>query len=425
MSEQSAEMSEAKPVSVSRRLGRLQFHKSGKFRVLQLADVQDGPKVSKDTIALIGAAIRDARPDLVVFSGNQIAGYDPTFAATFTKRRWKTAVGAAPKPADIARTRELVRGQIEQMVQPMVDAGVPWAVTYGNHDFQCGLTNVQLDEMFREFPLCVNPPESAKFGAETWSRALPKERVIASGEPGTFAMPVCDESENTVFGIVLADSGDYSETGGYGTPSQTALRFLRTVPQWFGGSVESIVFQHMPLPQYYRVLKPVSRTTDQSVEGYRNYSGQYFVLDDTKTERGGYLGEGVSCPDLDSGEFDILCDSHAYFAVAAGHDHRNAFVGDYAGIRMIATPTCGFDSYGPIPERRAARLFEFDIRHPFSPRTQLLQFGDLAGKPSSKKAYVYGMNSASKPKSEGVNLLHKPSAVSRWWHSVNNWLFNH
>lgn len=425
MSEQSAEMSEARPVSVSRRLGRLQFHKSGKFRVLQLADVQDGPKVSKDTIALISAAIRDARPDLVVFSGNQIAGYDPAFAATFMKRRWKTAVGATPKPADIAHTRELVRGQIEQMVQPMVDAGVPWAVTYGNHDFQCGLTNAQLDEMFREFPLCVNPPESAKFGAETWSRALPKERVIASGEPGTFAMPVCDESGNTVFGIVLVDSGDYAETGGYGSPSQTALRFLRTVPQWFGEGVESIVFQHMPLPQYYRVLKPVPRTTDRSVEGYRNYSGSYFVLDDAKTERGGYLGEGVSCPDLDSGEFDILRDSHAYFAVAAGHDHRNAFAGEYAGVQMIATPTCGFDSYGPIPERRAARLFEFDERHPFSPRTQLLQFGELVGKPSSKKAYVYGMSSASKPRSEGVNLLHKPSTVSRLWHSVGNWLFNH
>ena len=70
------------------------------------------------------------------------------------------------------------------------------------------------------------------------------------------------------------------------------------------------------------------------------------MLDDAKTERGGYLGEGVSCPDLDSGEFDILRDSHAYFAVAAGHDHRNAFAGEYAGVQMIATPTCGFDSYG-------------------------------------------------------------------------------
>ena len=96
MSEQSAEMSEAKPVSVSRRLGRCSSTNRGNSVWLQLADVQDGPKISKDTIALITAAIRDARPDLVVFSGNQIAGYDPAFAATFTKRRWKTAVGAAP-----------------------------------------------------------------------------------------------------------------------------------------------------------------------------------------------------------------------------------------------------------------------------------------------------------------------------------------
>ena len=32
-----------RPVSISARLGRLQFHRSGKFRVLQLADIQDGP----------------------------------------------------------------------------------------------------------------------------------------------------------------------------------------------------------------------------------------------------------------------------------------------------------------------------------------------------------------------------------------------
>ena len=42
-----------RPVSISARLGRLQFHRSGKFRVLQLADIQDGPKVSKDTISRI------------------------------------------------------------------------------------------------------------------------------------------------------------------------------------------------------------------------------------------------------------------------------------------------------------------------------------------------------------------------------------
>ena len=47
---QPAEEGDDRPLSVSARLGRLQFHQSGKFRVLQLADIQDGPKVSKDTV---------------------------------------------------------------------------------------------------------------------------------------------------------------------------------------------------------------------------------------------------------------------------------------------------------------------------------------------------------------------------------------
>ena len=79
-----------RPLSVSARLGRLQFHYSGKFRLLQLADVQEGPKVSPDTIRLIGAACDAAKPDLVVFSGNQVAGYDTAYERTFRKRRWST-----------------------------------------------------------------------------------------------------------------------------------------------------------------------------------------------------------------------------------------------------------------------------------------------------------------------------------------------
>ena len=35
-------------------------HGDGTFRVLQMADVQDGPDVDPDTVALIEAAIREA-----------------------------------------------------------------------------------------------------------------------------------------------------------------------------------------------------------------------------------------------------------------------------------------------------------------------------------------------------------------------------
>ena len=80
---------------------------------------------------------------------------------------------------------------------------------------------------------------------------------------------------------------------------------------------------------------------------------------------------------------------------------------------MVASPTSGFGSYGPVPAKRAARLFEFDIRHPYEPRTQLLEYDELVGKPSAGKAYAYGMTSESKPDSEGMDLLHRPTCGAR------------
>lgn len=46
----------------------LRFREDGSFRVLQMADIQDGPNVLPDTIRLIREAIRKADPDLVVFT---------------------------------------------------------------------------------------------------------------------------------------------------------------------------------------------------------------------------------------------------------------------------------------------------------------------------------------------------------------------
>lgn len=60
---------------------RLRFRPDGTFRVLQLADVQDGPDVSRRAIMLIEAAVKRADPDLVVLTGDQIRGYDPAFEA--------------------------------------------------------------------------------------------------------------------------------------------------------------------------------------------------------------------------------------------------------------------------------------------------------------------------------------------------------
>ena len=335
---QPAEEGDRRPLSVSARLGRLQFHQSGKFRVLQFADIQDGPKVSKDTISLIEASLDATRPDLVIFNGNQIAGYDSAYALTSRKRRWDARPASASSEASgeryaaaLEHTRELVRATIEQLVHPLADRGVPWAVTFGNHDFQCGLDNAEIESICREFPGCINPERAAdgttgiavKHGVKhdvgdmEQDFGLPEQPVIACA-PGTFALSVTDVDRTyDVLGLVLLDSGDYARSGGYGSPSAAALQFLAEVPkamraqsQEIGRSQEPavpcMVFQHFPVQQYYQLLKPAAANAARAIEGYRNFAGKHYVLDEEKTLPGSYLGEGISCPDADSGEFAIL-----------------------------------------------------------------------------------------------------------------------
>lgn len=453
---QPAEEGDGRPLSISARLGRLQFHQSGKFRVLQFTDIQDGPKVSKDTVKLIEASLDATRPDIVIFTGNQIAGYDAVYSQTMRKRRWNKAQATVQSSAEryeeaLRQTRLMVRSTIEQLVRPLADRSVPWVVTFGNHDFQCGLDNAEIERICQEFPGCLNPAPTETSAGEK-AGMLSEQRVYGC-EPGTFALPVMNVDRTcNVLGLVLVDSGDYARSGGYGSPSVAALRFLADVPHALVEQSQAIaapretpasqetlpcmVFQHFAIPQYYDLLKPVAANAARAIEGYRNFAGNHYVLDEEKTLPGSYLGEGISCPDADSGEFAIL-EQCGYFAISAGHDHRNAFVGTVPisqnsadartakvlpkvidGLMMIASPTSGFGSYGPVPQKRAARLIEFDIRHPYEPRTQLLEYGELVGKPSAGKAYAYGMTSESRPESEGVDLLHR----STWWSKLLSWL---
>lgn len=414
------------PMSVSARLGKLQFHLSGKFRVLQFADVQDAPKISKDTIKLIESACDAVKPDIVIFSGNQIAGYAKDFANTFVRRRWDESqdnrgVDARKSHENALQdTRKKVLEHIKRMVKPLEDRSIPWALTYGNHDFQCGLSNAELDSLYQEFSGCLNRQQTDGGFSGASAMSLPKsilpKQIIFPCQAGTFALPVMDvNQEKVVFSIVLVDSGDYEKRGGYGSPSSKALDFLADLPSFL--PPKFCVFQHFPLPQYYDLLREVSKdcaAKEHAIEGYRRFAGKYYALDDNRVLPDGYLGEGVSCPDKDSGEYNILQKIGA-FAFCAGHDHRNAFAGrcEDSGMLLTATATCGFGSYGPVASKCGARLLEFDIRHPYEPRTQMLEFGDLVGKASSKKAYTYGLNADCSHDLPEVDLLQKPSLFAR------------
>ena len=81
-------------------------------------------------------SLNATRPDIVIFTGNQIAGYDPAYAQTTRKRRWSASVGTTRETASsksseaserfeaaLERTRASVRATVEQLVRPLADRG--------------------------------------------------------------------------------------------------------------------------------------------------------------------------------------------------------------------------------------------------------------------------------------------------------------
>ena len=478
----------------------LRFREDGSFRVLQMADVQDGPDVLPDTIRLIREAIREADPDLVVFTGDQIRGYDPAYIDTFLRRRGEepgarvravteieakirgikrhpvirktsdrvadrlteagkpvpaalldpdtvtNAVAAAgadstdvittsevgdsvetsPTPETVStlvystqsgkaspahetpatldelmiETREKVRRTFSGFLGPVVEAGVPFAATYGNHDFQCGILADEQDDIYREYPGCLNPDDSL--------------------EPGTFALPVesSDGSGRVAMSVMMVNSGDYAGkpeendarypayvvnprglglagADGHGALPPKAIEWLGSVQTELGERngdgkpVPAIAFQHIPPQEFYDCLKEVPAWTPNAVEGARTHAGRCYVLNHEVCRPGSRLGEAIGCADENVGEVDALREAGGYFALFCGHDHKNSFVGHVHDIDLGYAPTCGFECYGPKSRYRGIRLFEFHESNPAGYVTRMLTWGNLVGRYSSNELRVW------------------------------------
>ncbi|MCH4209572.1 metallophosphoesterase family protein [Bifidobacterium sp.] len=378
----------------------LRFRENGTLRVLQLADVQDGPDVDSDTVALIERAVIAADPDLVVLTGDQVRGYDAAYAPTFMARRGDEPGARLPLPMRVeqllaecngpagriddaiadggesmAGTRAKIRHSFSQFLGPIVSRGIPFAATYGNHDFQCGILPDEQDDMYREFAGCLNP--KVEDGAASAAGPL-------ACEPGTFALPIAShDGKRTAMSIMMVNSGDFEPGGGYGSPSDAAVEWLASAEDAVSGTgprVPAIVFQHIPPQDFYQCLKKASPFTPYAVEGYRAFSDSCYVINSEVCRPGSTLGEGPCCSERAVGEVERIRSSGGYFALFCGHDHKNNFIGHIDGVDLGYAPTCGFRSYGPKAADRALRLFVFQEDKPEQYETRLLTYGDLVSR---------------------------------------------
>ena len=70
---------------------------------------------------------------------------------------WAQSINRATAATILDSTRQKVRDTFAAFLGPALEARIPFAATYGNHDFQCGILADEQDDIYREFSGCMNP----------------------------------------------------------------------------------------------------------------------------------------------------------------------------------------------------------------------------------------------------------------------------
>lgn len=322
----------------------LRFNSDHKFKIMQIADTQEIPAVSPDTLNLINNALDREKPDLVIFTGDQIKGYSKKFKKD---------------PAIIEST-------IDILVEPIAKRNIPFMVTYGNHDAQCGVDNRGQYKFYAKYDNFISSD------------------LRNSDDVGTADIQIYSSTEDKpMFELYIIDShGKAKDGAGYAPVDKKQIEWYVSRREQLkaenGDYLPSLVFQHIPVPEFFDVIKKVPKGTKGAVPAYGAHENEYFVLNDETIAEGGFMLESPASPDVNTGEFEAMSEKGDVLGIYVGHDHNNSFVVKYKGVDLGYTQGAGFNVYGP-GENRGVRIFELDETAPREYKTYTATFKELCG----------------------------------------------
>lgn len=321
--------------------------RNGKFRIMQVADTQDTQVTSADTLRFLSAALEEAKPDLVVFTGDQFKGYGVSFL--------------------VGNREENYRKAIANLIKPLQARGIPFTFVFGNHDDQAfGISKEKQLAMYQSHENCL-----AVAGDATLPGLCNQYLNIRSAD-GT----------KILFNLYLLDSLSTTLDGKCASVSQEQLDWYRAVREDLraacGAYVPSMVFQHIPVVEMWDLLKEVPKSKKPHAQGFREHAGKYYDIDERFLQRGNcdFLLETPATPAENNGEFAAFSEKGDTLAMFFGHDHNNSFVGKHGNMLLGYTQGCGFHVYGPRM-RRGVRIIDLNEENPAAFSTHTLLYSDL------------------------------------------------
>ena len=306
---------------------RLSLPPSGTFKVLQLADVQISrmdqvcldltaeqrkwPCDAHNTTAFIQRLVVLERPDLVVFSGDNVVHEGNYFP-------------------DGVQTHSI----LDEVLRPIVHAGIPFVSILGNHD--------------------VESPFMSASGIHDYLR---RKGALVSGNG---LVRVEDTDGFPLWHVwlldymhrycLLCDHGGYSmpfigSMGGYAPITNAQVQFFRRTSE---AQVPAIVFAHVPLPAYQTML-------DHFDSGRPEARWEGIVGDRYDPVSQAWIPFGYN---WGNALYESFAEANVV-AMSVGHDHTNDFCGRSVNgsVALCYAGGAGYQGYGRAGWKRRARLF--------------------------------------------------------------------
>lgn len=352
----------------------LQFDENGKFKIMVIADPQDGHPTKVSMINFINEALDAEQPDVVVFLGD-----------------------------NVCKDSENIESYHE-LLDPLVERGIPFTFVYGNHDDESApnLTKEDILEIYQQFLGCL------AYDAD------PDLHGCA-----THNLPILSSDGSKVaFNMWMFDSGDYvnDENGNHKVNGITYYDCVRKDQiEWYqnvskqleeenGGLVPSLVFQHIITQEAMQNIffdTPVKGNTNLT---YNFTNGKYSSIFPNVANIDGIMMERP-CPSFDNdGEWDALVERGDVMAVFTGHDHVNNFTTTVDGIDAVAVAGATYNSYGK-DYLRGAKIITLDENKPFEYEAHTLYAYELALKDGSSIPGHDGMTKADYVFAKGMNIF--------------------
>lgn len=321
----------------------LRFNEDGKFTILNISDIQDGYPLNPLTKDYIEKTVDKVKPDLIVLTGDNISGYD------------------VPEEED-------AENAIREFMDIFEKRNIKVAAVFGNHDNE-------ETKATKEHQLSVY---------ESYDCYVGKKGFCINDRVGTYNLPIMkSDSSGYGFNLLLTDSGTYNtenDYGGYACVYKEQIEWYKETAAKLkkengGTAVPSINFQHIIVPEIYDALEEIDFLKLGCIIRQKNplnNKTRFYVLPDNAK---GQLREYPCPPYYNNGQFDAMLEMGDVLATVSGHDHENTFEIDYKGIKIINTPTIGFNAYNDI--NIGSRVFIIDENEPESFETYCLTYTDV------------------------------------------------